>query len=535
MRTGRITSLVVLGGAIAAGLLYEANERDAVPAVEAGVRSGVAMPTARAEPSLASTWYCAGGTARADGGADHVVVVANPTDTDRTASVTVLSGAVAPAPPPPEGQGAEGEAAEAEVETTTTTAPTTTTAAPTTTTTEPPPVVQVPVPARDRVELRLGDLVDAELAGAVVEVDGGEIAVEHQITGDLGRATAPCATTAAAEWSIPWGTTSRGNRELLVLMNPFPDDATVDIAFATDEGVRDTARFQGFVVPGRSVVGAFVDQDVTRKAQVSAQVQVRGGRLVIDRIQMLDGTDGRRGMTLGLGAPSPAETWVFPAGETGDGLFEQVVVFNPQDEVAEVEVEVLVDDPGELGPPEPFELTVQPGRYASVDLHAEDRVPTDAGHAVIVRALNGVPVTVERVNAASEPAANEGISSVTGSPLLATRWYFPAGGSSVEEGRDQAVVLLNLGDEDITYDLIGFSGGETIPIQDQQDQLLPAGRRAVVRLGDHLDRAELSLIVQASGPIVAERSLYRVGGLGQSRSLGIPSADGVVVPERGGR
>lgn len=317
-------------------------------------------------------------------------------------------------------------------------------------------------------------------------------------------------------------------------MNPFPDDATVDIAFATDEGVRDTARFQGFVVPGRSVVGAFIDQDVTRKAQVSAQIEVRGGRLVIDRIQMLDGTDGRRGMTLGLGAPSPAETWVFPAGETGEGLFEQVVVFNPEDEVAEVEVELLVDDPGELGPPEPFELTVQPGRYASVDLHVEDRVPADVGHAVVVRSLNGVPITAERVNAASEPATNAGITSVTGSPFLAPTWYFPAGGPSVDEGRDQVVVLLNLGDEDVTYDLTGFSGGQTIAIQDQQDRPLPAGGRAVIRLGDLLDRAELSLIVRATGPIVAERGLYRIGGLGLSQAIGIPSADGLVVPEPGG-
>jgi hypothetical protein len=532
MRTGRITSLVVLGGAIAAGLVYEASEPDEVPEAEVVVRPGVAMPTARAEPTLSSTWYCAGGTATEDGSADHVVIIANPTDTDRTASVTVLTGSVASAPALPE-EAEEGEEA-AETTTTTTTAPTTTTTDPSPTTTAPAPVERIAVPAHDRVEVRLGDLAEAQLAGAVVEVDGGEIAVEHQITGDLGRATAPCSSTASPAWSLPWGVTTRGNRELLVFMNPFPDDATVDIAFATDEGVRDTARFQGFVVPGRSVVGAFIDQDVTRKAQVSAQIQVRGGRLVIDRIQMFDGTDGRRGMTLGLGVPAPAETWLFPAGETGEGLFEQVVVFNPQDEVAEVEVELLVDDPGELGPPEPFELTVQPGRYAAVDLHAEDRVPADVGHAVVVRSLNGVPITAERVNAASDPAANEGIASIAGSPFLAPTWYFPAGGPSTDEARDQVIVLLNLGAEDVTYDLTGFSGGQTIAIQDQQDQPLPAGGRAVIRLGDHIDREELSLIVSASGPIVAERGLYRIDGLGLSQALGIPSAEGLVVPEPGG-
>jgi len=527
VRTGRVTALVVLAGAVAAGLVYEAGEPDEPEAVESTLVPGVGMPTARAEPTLSSTWYCAGGTAGEDGSADHVVVIANPTATPRTAILTVVTGAVAPAPELPPEEAAEGEAE------TTTTASTTTTTAPPTTTTAPPTVHTVELPAHDRVEVRLGDLVASELAGAVVEVDGGDVAVEHQVTGDLGRATAPCSTTASPDWSFSWGVTTRGNQELLVFMNPFPDDATVDIAFVTDEGVRDTARFQGFVVPGRSVVGARIDQDVTRKGQVSAQVRVRGGRLVIDRIQAFDGTDGRRGLTLGLGAPTPAETWVFPAGETGDGLFEQVVVFNPGDEVAEVEVEVRVDDPGEPGPPEPFELTVQPGRYSALDLHAEERVPV-GGHAIVVRSLNGVPVTAERVNASGEPASNQGISSVTGSPFLAPTWYFPAGGPSVDAERDQVIVLLNLGDEDVTYDLTGFSAGQTIAIQDQQDQVLPAGGRAVIRLGDHIDREELSIIVTASGPVVAERGLFRIGGLGLSQSMGIPSAEGIEVPEPGG-
>src|SRR5690606_5607278 len=135
-----------------------------------------------------------------------------------------------------------------------------------------PPSARVDLPARSRVAFRLADLVDAPLAGAVVEVDGGQIAVEHELNGDLGRATAPCSTTASPTWSFPWGVTTRGNRELLVFLNPFPDDATVDITFATDEGVRDTLRFRGFVVPGRSVVGAYIDEDVQRNEQVSAQV-----------------------------------------------------------------------------------------------------------------------------------------------------------------------------------------------------------------------------------------------------------------------
>ena len=113
----------------------------------------------------------------------------------------------------------------------------------------PEPAI-VAAPAKSRITFFLRDIVEAPLAGAVVEVEGGEVAVEHEIRGDLGRATAPCATTASPTWSLPWGVTTRGARELLVFMNPFPDDATVDITFATDEGVRNTSRFRGSSCPG---------------------------------------------------------------------------------------------------------------------------------------------------------------------------------------------------------------------------------------------------------------------------------------------
>ncbi|HEX4869002.1 MAG TPA: DUF5719 family protein [Acidimicrobiales bacterium] len=529
MRSGRLAPLVVLGGLLAAGLLYEASEPEEPVDLAPALQAGVALPTARAEPTLSSTWYCAGGTAAEGGLGDHVVVIANPTDRPRTAVLTVLTGPITEAAAPVE----DAAPVEGAGTTTTTAPPTTTTTAPPTSTTEAPPPTQkaVDLPAQSRVEVRLADLVQAPLAGAVVEVDGGDVSVEHHITGDLGRATAPCSTTASSSWSFPWGVTTRGNRELLVFMNPFPDDATVDITFATDEGVRQPARFEGFIVPGRSVVGAWVDQDA-RRAQVSADIQVRHGRLVIDRIQTFDGTDGRTGMTLGLGVPTPAETWVFPAGQTGDGLLEQVVVFNPTEEVAEVEVDARLDDPGEAGPPEPFELTIPPGRYSTVDVHAEDRVPPGVGHALIVRSLNGVPVAAERVNAANEPAANKGITSTTGSPFGGRTWYFPSGGPSTADGRDEVLVLLNLSnDEEVSYDVAGFSGGQTIAIEGLQDQTLAPGGRAVIRLGDHIDRADLPVVVTASGAVVVERGLYRIGGLGISQSIGIPSATGLVVPE----
>jgi hypothetical protein len=453
--SARLTSLIVLVGLIVGGLVLQATYDDDPVAAGNRVDAGIAIPAARAEPTLSSTWFCAGGTAYADGFADHVLLLTNPSDRDREATITVLTGQIAEAPAVDDG------ATTTTAAPTTTRATTTTTTVATTTTIRPDPTqATISVPAQSRVTYRVGGLVEAQLAGAVIEVDGGEIAVEHELTGDLGRATAPCSTTASSSWSFPWGVTERGARELLVFMNPFPDDATVDITFATDEGARDTLRFDGFVVPGRSVVGAYIDQDVTRKAQVSAQVRVRGGRLVIDRIQMFDGTDTREGITVGLGAPAPAETWMFPDGLVGPGLAEQIVVFNPSDGVAEVEVEVRLEDPATNGIPEPFDLTVRPDGYAILDVHAEERIPA------------GVP-----------------------------------------------------------FSLIALANGQRLFIEGVQDLELEPGARGTIRLGDHTERPDLPIVLQADGPVVAERGLYRVGGLGMSQAMGIPLAEDTVVPD----
>jgi hypothetical protein len=513
--SARLGALVILAGAIAAGLVVDAADDDTPPRAGVVVDAGVAIPAARPDPTLSSTWYCAGGTATEDGFGDHVLLVENPGDERRAVTITPLPGEIATAPALVE---------EGSTTSTSTTAPSTTAPA------DAPEPAKVEVDAKSRITFFLRDIVDAPLAGAIVEVEGGEIAVEHEIRGSLGRATAPCATTAAPTWSFPWGVTSRGDRELLVFMNPFPDDASVDIAFATDEGVRDTSRFTGFIVPGRSVVGAYVDEDVTRKEQVSAKVTVRGGRrVVVDRIQTFSGVDGREGMTLGLGAPTAALTWLFPDGLVGEGLQEQIVVYNPGDRVAEVEVEVRHDDPETNGTPEPFELTVAPERYSIVHLHEEDRITSGVGHSTVVRSLNGVPVVAERAVAAGEGAERKGVSATLGAPLAAPQWYLPGGG--VSDDRDEFVTILNASiGESVTYSVLALANGQELAIQGLQDIELAPGARVSIRLADHVEREELPLVVIATRAIVVERGLYRVGGDGMSQSMGIPLASDVVVP-----
>jgi hypothetical protein len=531
VRSSRLTALVILGGIVAGGLVLDAaDEPESAPEAPTVV-AGVATPAAAPAGSLSSTWYCAGGTATDDGFADHLVVIANPTDQPRRAVVTVLTGLFAPKPSP--------AAATPGGSSTTTTAP------PETTTTEAPPEAPAPsvvdVPAQGRVEVSLRDLVKSPLAGAIVEVEGGEVAVEHQITTleeGGGRATAPCSSTAARSWSFPWGVTSRGARELFVFMNPFPDDATVTVDFATEKGTRQTLRMQNFVVPGRSVVGAYIDEDVLHEPHVSAHVRVGSGRLVVDRIQTFDGTDpSLEGITLGLGAPQLAEVWVFPAGLLGEGATEQAIVYNPSDEVAEVEVEVRLADPDTNGVPEPFEVTVSPHRYGIVDLGEPDleeteetprRVPDDVEHSIIVRSLNGVPVAAEKVLTRSDPQENLGVSATLGTPIGAPTWFLAAGGVSSE--RTETIHVFNASPERaVHFSVHGLDNGKSLEIQSLQDLEIAPGAYFGIRINDHVDLDELPLVITADGPVAVERGLFRVGGRGISLSMGIPLDQDTIV------
>lgn len=455
-------------------------------------------PLAPDSASLSSTWYCAGGTARDGGSADHRVVIVNPGEAPLAAELTVYGGGLHNDPAA----------------------------------TFPEPVVEdVEVPARGRVAVRLADVLEAQFASALVEVEGGEVVVEHVVRGEADLDAAPCATAPSTTWHAAAGQTTRDARERLVLFNPFADDAVVDIRFSTSGGLRtDIGDLTGFVVPARRVVGIDVGSAVERHEQVSLTVETRSGRLVVDRIQTFDGSQGPEGLALTPLAPAASLLWYFPDGYKTDGLREVVTVYNPTDVQAEVDVEVAVDpsdDPGVVTGVAPFELSIAPGRFAQVDVAADERVPAGLGHAVIVRSQNGVPVVAERLISSDDPAPRTGVAVTLGSPIAAERWLTAVGGTGEDES--EFLVVLNPSLESIARVSVATpTPSQLLAIDGLQDLEVQPGARLRIDLGAHVNRNTLPLVVSATQPVVVERGLYpAVGGISQSIAL---AAAGVVVP-----
>lgn len=528
----RLPVLVLLIAFVVAGVVLDRDATDDT-SVDAVTVVPSEFPMAPSPTTLASTWFCAGGTADEEAFADHVITMLNTTDGALDVDVTAFPGVVAA--PAPGGEADElapdaeadpaAEEPEEEVDEEPATDPASVSAEPV--------VRRIEIGPRSRARLALTDLVTAPIASALVESVGGGLVVEHEVSSIHGIDAKPCATGASDEWHFAWGTTAREARELLVLFNPFPDDAIVEGVFSTEDTIREPGRFAGgLVVPGRSTVGIDLGDDVTRRDEVAASLTTRTGRLIVDRIVRVNEDGGDRGLTVQLGVTEPQRTWVFPDGIASEDFREQFVVYNPTEELAEVEIDLRVDRPEENGIPAPVELSIAPGSHATVDMNEDGRLPVGVPHSAVVRSANDVPVVAERVLSSLRTSGRRGLSVTTGSPVEATEWTFAAG--STEEPSAESITIVNLDPQVLTeVDVIAVVGGQELPVADLQGVVVEAGERLNVDLTPQIaNRDDLAVVVRATEPVVVERILAQLGEdqRGISLAVGVPSPDGVRVP-----
>lgn len=532
MRASRVPILVLVVGALVAAVMVVRSD-DAMSSGSSeppDIRS--LAPTVSPEDALSSTWYCAAGSAgdisvveateeepaadvaedpaaeepaAAEGEdpatvdedpeaeptgpvlAEHTVSIANIGDTDRVATVSIHAGG------------------------------------------SDPVVIDVDVPALSTERVALADHAAGPAVAALVEVDGGDVVVSHQLVGEFGIDSGPCASSSSDVWHFAWGDTSLDVAEVIAVFNPFPGDAVVDFTFVNDEGVREPQALTGLVVPGQSVVVADVSAEATRRPQVSATVTARTGRVVAERVQVADGSEGlegqplRQGLAVDLGTPVPDQIWVHPDGRLSDGRRQSVVVYNPSDEPAEVDVEIGLGAEV-VGGVEPFELSVRPHSFEVVELTEEARFEDlfddgEGAFSVTVRSVNGVPVVAEVVNTAAEP----GWAASAGGNVVGTETVF------VEPRRDgptaQILALLSLdASEATTVTLEVVDAGEREVID---EIVLDPGERIDLTLDDELDDVGV-LVVRSSSPVATELVTRWTDPWGLSVRSGITRTDGSV-------
>jgi hypothetical protein len=476
---------MVLAGLLVGGGLVD---RGSPPGHGPAVTQIRPMPAAAPASALSSSWFCAGAVGRPARVADGSLIIANQTTRLLHATVTLI---------PSEG---------------------------------PVSVSTVQVGAYDRISVLETGAGQVPLVGAEVDLDGGGAAVEQQISGTQGTSTAACATTGSDHWYFADGTTQEGATLDVSLLNPYPEDAIVDLSFVTEQGVESPAGFQGIVVPARSLLGVDVGTHLRRRARVATTVAARAGRVVAWKTQLIGpqppGAAANRvagsppprlrGLSLVLGSPSPGTVWWWPDGLGADGVTERYQIYNPTSAEADVSLALTL----EQGSADPLPLKIAPHDVAVVVTNNESRIPKGVAHSATLQSDNGVGVVAERTVEATAPSPQSGQLDLLGARGTSRRWLLASGEATSTQ--DEWVIVFNPGVLPVNVSIEALAFGSLQDVRGATAIAVPPGRRLAVRINDRNPGLNQALLVEASGGVVVERDLYPVKAPGLDAAIGVP-------------
>jgi hypothetical protein len=189
---------------------------------------------------------------------------------------------------------------------------------------EPTAVGQVEVPAHETVSHDVPDR--ARGATTQVQLFGGWAAVGWVVRAggnEAGLGAEPCTSEPGAHWAVVDGVTTKQTHSYLVVMNPFPSDAVIDVALflAGRPPVRDSAWTDLPVRAGRSVA-LDVGSRVLGESIVGVDVTATRGRIAVGSLAVR----GSGSVRSTIASSSYASSWILPvAGGAGGGIVSLLV------------------------------------------------------------------------------------------------------------------------------------------------------------------------------------------------------------------
>jgi hypothetical protein len=473
MRVARLLVIAVVAGTLVVAFVIDAGDRP------------VAVVTSTDGPPAAGggVWFCPGGSA-VGGAAEVAIELVNAGSAPAAAIITGVRS----------GTGVE------------------------------PRSVEEQLGVGERRLVRLADLVtDSAWMGAVVEVDSSEVIVEQTYVGAIsadssarGSDRAPCRSHTDTSWIVASGATrvrEFGEEMTLLVLNPFLDDAVLDIMFDSDVGIDSRS---GVVVPAQRVVAIDITEEVTVAARVSAIIDVVAGSVVVSRLQVID-NERRVGLAVTPASAGAAPVWYLPTVRRG-ARDDVITVVNPSPtETAEVDLEIVADGDLQF---DPIELTVRPGRSVAVVMADEVRLDGATVFTVVARSLSGVPIAV--MNESSLPFGDgpvSNFSATAGVDRAATRWIAPL------ESDAGVMVIYNPSATTIaTASVSVITGGEIVLVAEVE---VGPGRRAEVS-ADELGADRPIAIVESPSPVVVGREFSDVSVHALVTAIAVDTAVSVV-------
>jgi hypothetical protein len=374
----------------------------------------------------------------------------------------------------------------------------------------------VNVPARSQLEV---DVLRGRTLGVVapvVEIIGSVGTVEQELVYAAGDVTSQCVSQTSDTWFFADGFTAEGSSQRLVLINPYPETAVVNVAYTTNDGRRTPADIQGVVLAARTVKSiSLADVGATNESRIAIEVEVTTGQIVASRMQHYLG-GGRLGYSTSVGVPSPLGEWWFTSGRTGSQVSEQLVVFNPSPRAAQVNVSffgagitngIPVDQPTEAALPSEA-VDIPAGGIVVINTDAVANLPK-GDHAMVVSSLNSARLVVEhvlsqRTNTSAFTAIVNGIPA----GLLGEKWRIPAG---LGKGARNAISILNTTSLDGTFTLSAVGPGGVVDIPGFTNVALGAASLISLDVPDGVSDGEV--IITATVPVAVQRRTTRGHGL----------------------
>jgi hypothetical protein len=479
-RAWRRVVVIVVVIAVAAATLIADRHRPSAVAAEFGSLVPPVMPVAPAGGALTSAWYCPGVPAVAEGDSPPrgSFVVLNPSDRELRGTASLVPSTLAVG-----------------------TAPT---------------KVVLDIAPRSSQTIQPHEVAPAPFTAALIELVGSGGLVEQTLASLEGVSEAPCATAPSTSWYFADDTTTVDASLSLLVFNPFPDDAVVDFSFSTEEGPASPLKLQDYVVPA-GTVRVITNDDLPKRNTLLATSLVARGRVILGRYQTMKAT--RRGLVAGLATPKAESQWWFPRGEKGNGRSERIVVYNPGQDEAQVDVAFYPADPSSQPVIEPLSLDLAGGQATVVDVETTSTVPAGV-HSIVVRSPDDRPVVAERSFEITGGGDSTATTGTLGSPLAAARWWFPA---PAPNGGGAILHVLNPTGKPLSVTVSSVGPGGLTPVKSLEKVTLAAGAVQAFDLGA-AGASTVPLAVDADGPVVAERLVLAPSGRrGAAFAFGIPA------------
>lgn len=377
------------------------------------------------------------------------------------------------------------------------------------------------VQPRAVAEIDIGELQpDGSYVSALVELSGGGGLVEQTALHADGDAVTPCANSTSSTWYFADNYTLGTSKEDIVVTNPYPDDAILDISFASANGTRAPDALQGMPVRPYSVVVINQESLAKDEAVYAVSVVASRGRVMAARAQAY--ADQRRGFTLSLGAPAASNEWWFAGGWKDGTNFERFSLYNPSEDDIQVQPVFLgVQDETFANATDIVEIPA--GRVVSFTLDDAPSLPAGR-HGVSFTSMEGVPFVVEMA-----VTKREGTGSVTTVVLGVEqafvnpgfyRWSMAVG---TEVPLEEGLLVMNLSFNGATITVSALGPGGEVPVPGLEAVNVGAGAITALSIPDDPGSLGRPLVVVADQPIIVQRLWSRNHDLaGRSASLALP-------------